>query len=60
MSLISLIVSIAIAGFLVYLALQIPLPQVFKNVIIGLVTLFLVLWVLQELGVNTGFHLRLR
>jgi hypothetical protein len=61
MSFISLILALAIFGFLVWLVLQIPMPQVFKNVIIGVVCLFLVIWVLQMLGVETGmpaFRLR--
>jgi hypothetical protein len=54
MSLIALILSLAIAGFLCWLVLQIPMPQPFRNVIIGVIIFILILWVLQALGVNTG------
>jgi hypothetical protein len=54
MSLLSLIVALAIAGLLCYIVLQIPMPQQFKNVIIGVMILFLVLWVLQAFGILAG------
>ncbi len=52
---IHLILVLALCGFAVWVILQIPMPQIFKNIIIGIVCIFLVLWVLQALGVNTGF-----
>ncbi len=55
MSLLTLIIVLAVAGFLSWLVLQIPMPAPFRNIIIGVVCLFLVLWVLQQFGVNTGF-----
>jgi uncharacterized membrane protein YeaQ/YmgE (transglycosylase-associated protein family) len=59
MSIIGLLVTLAIAGFVVWIILQIPMPQVFRNVILGVVCLVLVLWVLQQLGLyNTGLRLR--
>lgn len=54
MSLLPIILALAIIGFLCWILLQIPMPQVFRNVIIGVMILFLVLWVLQALGVVTG------
>ncbi len=52
MSLISLILILAIVGFLVYLLVTyIPMPAPFKQVIIVLVVIVLVLWLLQLLGV---------
>jgi predicted RND superfamily exporter protein len=54
MSLLSLIVTLAIAGFVAWIILQIPMPQQFKNVIIGVMILFLVLWVLQAFGILAG------
>ena len=51
---IALILTIALCGFAVWVVLQLPMPQVFKNLIIGVVTLALVIWVLQQLGFNTG------
>ncbi len=60
MSLISLLVAIVIVGFVVWLITLIPMPEPFHKVIIGVVVLFLVLFVLQSLGVLTGMNLRLR
>lgn len=54
MSLLTLVLVLAIAGFCCWLVLQIPMPQIFKNIILGVVCLFLVLWILQSLGVSTG------
>lgn len=51
---IHLIFVIAIFGFLCWVILQIPMPKVFHNVILGLMCLVLVLYVLQMLGVHTG------
>ena len=57
----SLILALALVGFCVWLILQIPMPQVFRNVIIGIVVVALIVYLLQWLGVNTlGLpHLRL-
>lgn len=61
MSLISLIVAVAIVGFLVWVILQIPMPDPFRKIIISIVCFFLILWVLQALGIATGRpSLRLR
>lgn len=49
-----LILTIALVGFVVWLILQIPMPGVFRNVIIGVVAVLLILWILQQLGVHTG------
>ncbi len=54
MTLVSLLITLAICGFIVWLILMIPMPQVFKNIILGIVALFLILWLLQQLGVETG------
>lgn len=54
MSLLSILIVLAIAGFCCWLVLQIPMPQAFKNVIIGIMILFLVIWTLQVLGFDTG------
>ena len=50
MGLIELIVAIAVFGFVVWLCLQIPMPAPFKNIIVGVVCLALVLWLLQSFG----------
>lgn len=52
---IHLILVLALFGFATWLVLQIPMPQVVRNIIIGVICLTLVLWALQMLGVNTGF-----
>lgn len=58
---IEIILMLAIVGFCVWLVLQIPMPDVFRKIIIGVVAVFLILWVLQQLGVSTGFpRLRLK
>ncbi len=54
MSLISVILALAIAGFLCYLLLLIPMQPIFKNVAVGIIVFFLIIWVLQAFGVSTG------
>lgn len=54
---ISIILTIAIVGFLVCIITQINMPILFKNLIIGLVAIFLIIWTLQALGFATGFPL---
>lgn len=54
---VTIILSLAFVGFLVWIILQIPMPAVFKNLIIGLVIFFVILYILQVLGVSTGIHL---
>lgn len=54
MSILSLILGIALCGFIVWLCLQIPMPSQFKNIIVAVVGVVLILWVLQQLGVSTG------
>lgn len=53
---IHLILVLAIVGFLCWLVLQIPMLPIFRNVILGLMVIVLIIWVLQVFGVNTGFH----
>ncbi len=56
-----LILVVAIMGFLAWLVMQIPMPPLFKNVLYGVMALFLIIYVLQSLGFNTGFgNLRMR
>ena len=55
MTILSLLLTLAIAGAIVYLITLIPMPPVFKNVIIVIATIFLLLYVLQSFGVTTGF-----
>ena len=61
MPLISLILVLALVGFLLWLVLTyIPMPEPFKKVILVLVVIVLVLWLLQLLGLvgPTIGHLR--
>ncbi len=61
MPLITLILTLAIVGFLLWLIITyIPMPEPFKKVIIVVVVIVLVLWLLQILGVvgPTVGHLR--
>ena len=53
MPLISLIVTLALVGFVLWLVLTyVPMPEPFKKVILVLVVLLLALWLLQLLGVQ--------
>ena len=53
MALISLIVSLAVVGFLLWLVITyILMPEPFKKVILVVVVLVLVLWLLQVFGVT--------
>lgn len=49
------ILVLAILGFVVWCVLQIPMPQIFRNIILGVIAIFAVIWTLQMLGFNTGF-----
>ncbi len=52
MPLISLILTLAVVGFLLWLIITyIPMPAPFKNVIVVIVVIVLVLWLLQVFGV---------
>ncbi len=50
---IQILLTIALAGFIVWLILKIPMPSPFPEIIIGVVCVLLVLWALQLIGVNT-------
>lgn len=52
MSILILALILALAGFLVWVILQIPMPMVFKNVILAVVGVCLIIFVLQQFGVN--------
>ena len=49
---ITVILSIALVGFLVWLILQIPMPAQFQKIIIAIVCVLLILWLLQFFGVH--------
>lgn len=60
-SMIHLILALAIFGFVVWIVLQILMPGIVRNIILGLISIFVVIWVLQIFGVETGFKdLRIR
>lgn len=60
MGLVELILVLAIVGFCCWLVLQIPMPAPFPRIIIGFIVLFVVVWLLQSLGLVHGLGLRLR
>lgn len=61
MNFIELILSLAVAGFLVWLVMQIPMPAIFKNIIYGVVCFALILWVLGMFGLVPHLgHLRIK
>ena len=53
-NMIAIILTVAIAGFVVWIVTQITMPVLFKNIIYGVVAICLIIWVLQVLGFNTG------
>ena len=60
MSILAIVLVLAVGGFFCWLALQIPMPAPWPQIICGVVAFLLVMWVLQELGVKTPFpHVRL-
>lgn len=52
---ISLLLAIAFAGFISWIVLQIPMPQPFRNLFLGVMVFCLVVYVLRELGLVHGF-----
>ena len=61
MTIIELLFTIAIAGFLVFLLMQIPMPQVFKNIMLGVVVFALILWILKSFGlIHSATFLKLK
>lgn len=61
MNIFDLVLAVAAVGFLVWIILQIPMPQIFRNIIIGVVAFAAVIWVLQHFGLVSGFRsLRIR
>lgn len=57
MSLISLVVTIAVLGFIVWAVLTyVPMPPVFQKLLVGTVALVLILYLLQIFGVLGSLH----
>ena len=59
MSLLTLVILLALVGFVCWLIMQIPMPAPFQRIMLGVICLFLVLWLLQQFGLIGG-NLRLR
>lgn len=51
---IAVLLTIALAGFLCWLILKIPMPPVVQNVIVGVFVVLVIVFVLQRFGVDTG------
>jgi hypothetical protein len=60
MTLISLLIAIALAGFVIWIILQIPMPEPFRRVIVAIACVVLIVWVLQTLGLTAGIPIRIR
>lgn len=60
MGILELVLTLAVVGFVVFLILQIPMPQIFRTIIVSVVALVAILWVLQAFGLihSTNFKLR--
>lgn len=59
MGLIEFIIILAVVGFALWVLLTyVPMPDVIKKVIIGIAALILVILLLQAVGVDTGFNVR--
>lgn len=56
MGLIELVIALVIVGFVAWIVLQIPMPQSIRNVIVGVIVFFLVMWVLQKIGFDLRIH----
>ena len=54
MAILPIIILLAIFGFVVWIILQISMPVVVKNIIIGVATLFIVIFLLQQFNIPTG------
>jgi hypothetical protein len=61
MTLIGLILTLAVVGFILWLIITyIPMPAPFKNIIVVVVVIVLILWLLQAFGVGGGNLPRLK
>jgi hypothetical protein len=54
MSLIGILLVICIVGVFVWLLTQLPMPPIFRNIVIAVAALVVLLWLLRGLG---GMHL---
>jgi hypothetical protein len=62
MSIVTLVLAIVIFGFLCWLVQTIPAPITSwtRTVIIGILFIAFLIWVLNSMGVNTGFNVKLK
>lgn len=49
-----LLIVLAFCGFLSWILLQIPMPVVIRNIILGVIAFAIIIFVLQFFGVHTG------
>lgn len=56
-SLLAILLVIALVGLVVWLILQLPIPPLFKNLIIGVAAIFVVLWLISLLLGGGPIHL---
>lgn len=55
---ISLLIVLIVIGVVLYLVSLIPMDALIKKIIYVLAILFTIIWVLQELGLIAGLHLK--
>lgn len=60
MDLISLLLTIAVVGAIVWLICQAPIAAPFKNIIIGVAVFFVILIVLKAFGIMPDLRLNLK
>lgn len=60
MSLVTILIVLVVVGFLSWLILQIPMAAPMQKIIVGVMIFFVVMWVLQEVGILHGLNLRLK
>jgi hypothetical protein len=60
MSIVTLLVVLLIAGFILYMLMTAPIPihPWVRSLITGILIITLVIWLLQGFGLDTGFRLR--
>lgn len=55
MTVVSFFLAVFLVCLVIWLVLQAPIPDLLKKVIVVGAAFFLILWMLQALGVHTGF-----
>lgn len=48
--LLTLLLALAILGFIVWIILQIPMPDIVRKIILGVFVLVLLIWLIGQLG----------